>query len=308
MAVPNSNFDSLSSITRRTFIPKMVDNIFDGIVLLQRFKKNDVYKSVDGGTKIIQPLQYAKNSSGGWYSRADTLSTTDNDVFTSAEFEWKFLYENITLYGVDEMKNSGKAAVLNYVQERTKASELTIMDRMGASIYSDGTQAKEIVGLRAIVNTSSTIGNISQSANSWWQAQVSSDTVMTLPSLGTLYSDCSIGSMKPTVITSDSDNWDRYYNLLQPQQRFQDKTTADGGFQSLMFRGAAWIDDAAAPADTVFMLNEKFLNLYYHPKRDFKMEDFVKPTNQDARVAKILFMGAMGSSNNRMHGKAAYAA
>jgi hypothetical protein len=309
MPVPNSNFDQLSAITRRHFVPKMVDNIFDSIALLQRWRKNEVYKSIPGGTKIIQPLQYAKNSSGGWYSRADTLTTTDNDIFTSAEYEWKNLYENITIFGVDEMKNSGgDAAVLNYVQEKVKACEMTIVDRLGTSIYSDGTTANEAVGLRAIVATSNTIGNISQTSNSWWQAQVSADTVMTLASLNTLYSNCSINNNKPTVIVSDSDEWDRYYNLLQPQQRFQDKATADGGFTSLMFRGSPWIDDAAGPANTVFMLNEKFLHLYYHPKRDFKMEDFVKPTNQDAKVAKIFFMGAMGSSNNRMHGKVAYTA
>lgn len=308
MPVPNSNFDQLSAITRRYFIPKMVDNIFDSIALLQRWKKNEVYTSVDGGTKIIQPLQYAKNASGGWYSRADTLSTTDNDIFTSAEYEWKNLYENITLYGVDEMKNNGQAAVLKYVQQKVQACEMTIVDRLGTSIYSDGTTAAEVVGLQAIVATANTIGNISQTNNSWWQAQVSADTVMTLPSLNTLYSNCSIAPNKPTVIVSDSDEWDRYYNLLQPQQRFQDTKTLDGGFQSLMFRGAPWIDDAAAPANSVFMLNEKFLHLYYHPKRDFKMEDFVKPTNQDARVAKIFFMGAMGSSNNRMHGKVLYTA
>lgn len=306
MPVPNSNFDQLSAITRRHFVANMADNIFDNIALLQRAKKNDVYKSVDGGTKIIQPLNYAKNTSGGWYARADALSTTDNDVITSAEFEWKNLYENISIFGTDEMKNAGKAAVLKYVQEKVNICKTTISDRLGTSIYSDGTTAEEIVGLQAIVHTTSTIGGISQSANSWWASQVSSDTVMTLASLNTLFSDCSLGSNKPSVITSDSDEWDRYYNLLSPQQRFQDKMTADGGFTSLMFRGAPWIDDAAAPANKVFFLNEKALHLYYHEKRNFQMDDFKKVTNQDAKVAQIFWMGAMGSSNNRLHGKVSY--
>src|SRR3990167_1078189 len=105
MAVPNSSYDALSAITRKHFIPKMVDNIFDSIALLQRFKKNSVYTSVGGGTSIVQPLQYAKNTSGGWYAKTDTLSTADTDVFTAAQYEWAFLHENITIYGPDEMKN-----------------------------------------------------------------------------------------------------------------------------------------------------------------------------------------------------------
>lgn len=308
MALPNTNFDQLSAITRRHFVPNMADNIFDKIALLQRWKKKSVYTSVDGGTKIVQPLMYAKNGSGGWYGKTDTLTTTDTDVFTSAEYDWCFLYENITLFGADEHKNMGAKAVLKYVQQKVKNAEMTIADRLGASIYSDGTTANEVVGLRAIADGSSTVGNISQTSNSWWAAQEPSDTVMTLSSLNTLYSDCSFGSTHPTVLVSDSDQWDRYYNLLQPQQRFQDKETADGGFQNLMFRGAPWIDDAAGPANTLFMLNENFLHLYYHPKRDFQFDDFQKTVNQDARVGKIYWMGAVGSSNNRVQGKVAYTA
>lgn len=308
MALPNSTYSTISAMTRKHYIPKMVDNIFDSIALLQRFKKNSVYTSIAGGTSVVCPLNYASNSSGGWYDGADTLTTTDNDVVTAAQFEWCQLYENISVTAKDELMNKGPEQVLKFVQQKVKIAEQTIADRLGQSIYSDGTTAKEIVGLRAIVSASNTIGGISQTSNSWWQAQVSSDTTMTLASLNTLYSDCSIGMNKPTVITSDSDEWDRYYNLLQPQQRFQDKMTADGGFSSLMFRGAPWIDDAAAPANKVFMLNEKFLNLFYHKDRDFKFEDFMKPVNQDVKVAKIYWMGAMGSSNNRMHGYAAYTA
>lgn len=308
MALPNSTYTQLSAITRKHYIPKMVDNIFDSIALLQRFKRNSVYTSVPGGTSIVQPLNYAKNSSGGWYAGSDTLTTTDNDVITAAQYEWAQLYENISITAKDELMNKGPDQVLAFVQQKVKIAETTIADRLGASIYSDGTTSNEIVGLQAIVNTSKTIGGISQSTNSWWAAQSSADTTMTLASLNTLYSDCSVGSNKPSVIVSDSDEWDRYYNLLSPQQRFQDKMTADGGFSSLMFRGAPWIDDAAAPANLVQMLNEKFLHLYYHKDRDFVFEDFAKPVNQDVKVAKIYWMGSMGSSNNRMHGKVAYTA
>jgi len=50
------------------------------------------------------------------------------------------------------------------------------------------------------------------------------------------------------------------------------------------------------------MLNEQYLKLWYHPSRDFALEPFQKVVGQDVKNAKVLWMGAMGSTNNRMHG------
>ena len=51
--------------TEKKFIKKMADNIFDSNPLLQRLKKNS-YESIDGGTSIMVPLQYAVTSASGW--------------------------------------------------------------------------------------------------------------------------------------------------------------------------------------------------------------------------------------------------
>lgn len=93
------------------------------------------------------------------------------------------------------------------------------------------------------------------------------------------------------------------YALLQPQQRFTDSDTAKGGFQNVMFNGVPFVVSAKCPSGHVFFLNEEFLYLYYHPKRNFVLDPFIKSTTQDLKIAKVFWMGNMGSSNNRMHGK-----
>lgn len=296
-------YDQISAITRKKFVPKLVDNIFDSNALMQRSKKQGWYESMDGGTSIIQPLNYATNSSGGWYSGADTLDTTDNDVITGAEYSWKQMYDNITIKRDDELKNSGEAGILKFVKQKMMIAERTGMDRMGDGLYSDGTTSDEIVGLQAIVNADETIGGIAQGTYSWWQAQEdTSTTTLTIAAMNTRFSACRIGSDKPTVITCGSTVHDLYYNLLQPQQRFQDSESAKGGFSSLMFNGVPVIDDSKAPAGDMYFINEKYLHLYYHKDENFRFEDFKKPVNQNVKVAKIYWMGALGSSNNRMHG------
>lgn len=296
-------WDQVSGITEKVFVPKLVDNIFDSNPLLKRLKQKS-YEKLSGGTSIMVPLQYAALSASGWYTGADSLSTSDNENITAAEYAWKQIYANISITRKDELMNSGDAQKVSLVKSKMQAAEKTIMDTMGTALYNDGTTLNALVGLRAIVSASSTVGGISQSSNSWWSAQVdSSTTTFSIAALQTQYNACSIDNDAPTVIMSTRANYNRYYGALQPQQRFQDSDAAKGGFSSLMFNGTPFIADSHCPTSHIFLLNEKYLHLFAHKDEDFRMEPFVKPINQNVRSGKIYWMGALGSSNNRLHGK-----
>lgn len=296
------SYDQISAITQKKIVPKMVDNIFDSNPLLQRARKK-FYEKVDGGTSILQPLNYAQISAGGWYSGADTLSTTDNDVFTSAEYSWKQIYKNITISRIDELKNSGDSAILKFVKQKVQIAEKSIEDDMGTGLYNAGTTTNAIGGLRLILSTSNTVGGISQSTYSWWQAQVdSTTTTLTMAAMQSRDQACTIGNDGPTVVMTTRSLYNSYYALLQPQQRFMDSETAKGGFSSLMFNGKPVIVDSHAPASHMFFLNENYLALYYHPEENFRFEPFQKPVNQNVKVAKIYWAGAFGTSNARMQG------
>lgn len=295
-------WDNVSAITQRKIMPKLVDNIFESNPLLLRLKEKS-YESVDGGTEIDQPLNYAQNSSGGWYSGSDTLSTTDSQIITAAAYQWKHLYENITILGTEEIKNSGDSAKIKLAKSKMEIAEKTMKDRLGTGLYSSGTDAKSIAGLRVIVGTANTVGGISQTTYSWWQSQVdSSTTTLGLNSMQNRFTACRIDNDKPTVIMTTDTLFDVYWGLLQPQQRFQDSKTANAGFDSLMFNSTPVINDSHCPSGYMYFLNEKYLHLYYHPSENMKFEPFQKPVNQNVRVAKIYWSGAFGSSNNRMHG------
>lgn len=296
-------YDQVTAITRKYFVPKMYDNIFDSNPLLKR-AKSKFYEKVDGGERMIVPLNYAQTTSSGWYSGTETLNTSDNANITAAAYTWKQLYANIMIRRDEELKNSGKAQVLSLVKNKVKIAEKTMADTLGTGLYSDGTDAKSIVGLRDIVATDQTVGGISQSSNSWWQAQVdSTTTTMTIGALQNQFTNASIDNDHPTVAVATRTLYDSYYSLLQPQQRFIDSDTAKGGFQSLMFNGIPLISDSHCPASHLFFLNEKYLHLFVHKQEDMRMEPFMKPTNQNVKLAKLYWFGAFGSSNNRLHAK-----
>lgn len=301
MAVPNSNWNQISAITEKKFIPKLYDNIFRSIPLMNRLEKKK--KLLDGGDKIMVPLNYAQNGAGGWYSGSETLSTTDKENITSAEFEWKQIYENISISRADELKNSGDAAKLNFVKSKVQIAEKTIRDRVGEGLWSAGTNSKSILGLRCFLSTSLTYGNISQTSYSWWQAQIdSSTTLLSIAAMQSLFENCSEDNDQPSVALTTKTLHSKYYSLLQPQQRFMDSETASAGFQNLLFNGKPVIYDSKCPSGYFVFLNENYLDLYLHKDENFRFEPFMKPINQNIKVAKIYSMMALASSNNRYHG------
>ena len=295
-------YDQISAVTHNKFIPKLVDNIFDSDPLLKRAKDKGWYTSVDGGLDINQPLLYAANTAGGSYNPTDTLDTSDNDQMTAATYPWKYYYANITITRADELKNSGDSQILNFVKQKTMAAELTMKDNLQTGLYSDGSTASDIAGLEQVVSASNTVGGIAQGTYSWWQSQVDTSSTLTLAILQSMYNTLTIDGSSPSVIMATRANYNRYYALLQPQQRFMDAETAKGGFQSLMFNGAPFISGSKVTANGIYMLNEQFINFYYHPKEDFRFEEFIKPTNQNVKTAKIYWAGNFGTSNARQLG------
>lgn len=305
MTAPNTDFGQVSAVTRRFFLPTLYDNIFNAHPLMKRAKEKGWYKKVSGGEDVNIPLEYAIMSASGSYTGAETLDTSDSDTFTAAKLDWKQYYANVLISRRDELKNKGTAQVVNFVKGKMKNAEKTLRRRLGSTtgIYSDGGTSSEIVGLQAWVNADETVGGISQANNSWWQAKEdTSTTTLTLSAMQTRYNAASEGDEKPSVITTTKSIYNTYWGLLQPQQRFQDEETAKAGFTSLMFNGAPVISDTNCPSGDMYFLNENHLHLIVHEDEDFRMSDFVKPANQNVRVAQIFWMGVLASSNNRYHG------
>jgi hypothetical protein len=293
-------YNQISAITQVKIMPKLVDNIFAQIPLLNRLKKKE--SPVDGGTKVQVPLEYAQNSAGGAYSGADTLNNTDVDVITAAEFDWKQYYQSIVIKRDDELKNSGDAAILKFVTSKVKNAERSLRDTMATAAWSSGTNVKDILGLRTFLSASNTYGGISQSTYSWWAAQDdTSSTTLSFAVLQGLYGSATIDADQPTVNLTTQTLFDKYYLMLQPQQRFMDAESAKGGFRTLMFNGKPVIVDSKCPSGYWVMLNEEYLHWLPHKDENFRFEAFAKPVNQNIKIAHIFWMGVFASSNNRMH-------
>ena len=363
MAVSSTtiNWDALSSLTRDKFLPVLVDNIFNSNPLAVKLLKNA--EKIDGGRKIITPLEYAKNTAQGFYSGYDVLDTTPSDPITSAVWDWKQAYANISISGEEELKNSGDSMVLSLLKSKMGNAERSLKDLFGTKLFGTGTAApgaNEITALcgqgtlaaadysgeSAIIDSDSTstlgavgnldncvigynrsLGGVNSDSYTWWDSKFSSfaydddsdqaDAIdfseLTATTNGVadisarmtrMYGALTIGNDQPDLIITTQIIYDAYESSLQANKRFvaDEAGLGDAGFSTLRFKNAAVVADSHCPAGTMLMLNTKYLDFKVHSKRNFSFQDFQKPINQDARTAKIFWMGQLVCTNPRMQG------
>jgi hypothetical protein len=298
------SLNQINAITQKKFLPKLYDNIFDSNVLLSEMKKGDGYRKIDGGERIVVPLEYAQLTAAGSYSGAELLQTTDNETFTGAEYTWKQYYANISITGIDKLKNAGEAQVIDFVKSKVKNAERTLAQKLGDGLYSSGSDADDLVGLRVAASSSNTVGGISQTDYSWWRMANldTSSTTVTLALLKDAIEDATVDSEKPDLITTTRTLHNSIWGLMQPQQRFMDTKKASAGFENILVNGVPVVADSKCPANHLFVLNTKHIFLSVHRECDMKFLPFVRPINQDVESAKVLWAGALCYSNLRLLG------
>jgi hypothetical protein len=303
-----TQWTEISTVTREKFLPTLVDNIFTSRPLLM--KLNARSRKLDGGRKIVVPLNMAKTTAKGFYDGYDLLNTTPNDVVDAAEFDWRNFYVNVTIAEDDIDENMGTERVLDLVATKMDVAKNTASDTLADSTVGvlsgagGATDSTGLDGLKVVCAsaTSTSYGGIT--SESWWVPnQDTTTTTMSMSALQGQYGNVSINNNQPDIIVSDQDNFDRYWNLLQPQQRFQSDAMARAGFRSLLLNGTPWVVDPHCGTADVWYLNTKFLFLAVHKKKNFVMSDFMKPVNQEVRVARVLWKGNLVCSNRRMQGR-----
>lgn len=301
----DSQLSAINSITHKYFVPKLADEVTTSMALLMQMQKKGCMETVSGGADLRQPLRYARFTARGFYQGTETLDTSYNEKKFALIFPWTQLHVSPTISGLDELKNSGAAKVIDHVKSELEAAKEDIKDLFGTGLYSAGTDPKSFVGCRVYLSTSNTYGGVSQSLNSWLAAKVdSTTTVLSLGAMQQRYEACKEDNDQPDLITCTESIFNSFWSLLQPQQRYQNSQTAAAGFTSLMFNAAEVMEDSYVPTSHMIFHNLKHLKLYSHSDRNFpgKFIDFERPINQDALVSHIYWAGGLICAQPRKQG------
>ena len=307
--MPNANYDTILSTTLANHMPKLVDNIFSARPFVYFLKQAGQIRTISGGSKIVLPLLYAQNGTAASYSAYDSITTTAQTGITAAEYNWKQYAATISISGIEEAQNNSEEQIINLLEAKTFQAEESITEKFDEMfITSDGTgnSNKDWLGLAKLVkdDAGTSIGGINQVSDTWWKPGHKNITAgaLTLAQMRTAYNTVSVGNDQPNVILTTRTLFEKYEDLLQPQERFMDSKTADGGFQNLLFKGAPIVYDNYVVAGDVYFLNTKYIRLVGHSDTWFKPTPFVRPNNQDARFAQILCYGELTISNRARQG------
>lgn len=309
--MPNANYDTLLSTTLANHMPKLIDNVFSARPLVYFLKQAGQIRTVAGGAKIVIPLLHGQNSTAASYSAYDTISITAQSGITAAEFSWKQYAATIAISGIEEAQNSSEEQIIDLLEAKTFQAEETIAEKFdqmfitsGLTSGATGNSGKDWLGLAALVkDTTSTVGGIDPATDTWWKSYKNTTAgALSLASMRTAYNSVAVGNDQPNMILTTQALFEKYEDLLQPQERFMDAKTADGGFQNLLFKGAPVVYDNYVTAGDVYFLNTKYLRLVGHSDTWFKPTPFVRPNNIDARYAQILCYGELTISNRARQG------
>lgn len=183
-----------------------------------------------------------------------------------------------------------------------------------------------------------TVGNISQSTYDWWRSRSIDGSTDGLSStdagalkgwdlntwaelhaaLRSLYNYCSRGAGgTPNMVLTDPTGFETFEASLADKTRYNQQSSASLAFDNIMFKkGCPMYWDEMVPdlengvnytsashlTSTYFMLNTKFLQFVVDSQTNFITTPFVKPENQDAKVAHIMVYGNMVCQQRRKQG------
>ncbi len=310
----NTNYDDIFTTTLENRTKKLADNVSKNNALLARLSSKGKIRTIDGGSKILEELEYGEGDLV-WYGGYDKIDYTPKQLFTSAEFGLKLCAVPVAISGEDKLKNSGKEQMLDLFQKRIENAERTMKNKMAAAIYGDGTgsSGKEIGGLQLLVADApetGVVGNIDRASNAFWRNQSVSAAVTSeniLAKMDEIYLKCCRGTDKPDLVVADNAMYSIYEQALQSNQRFTDPKLAEAGFTSLKYKGADVIFDGgqggACPAKHMYFLNTDYIYLRPHKDRNMKVIGGDRMAiNQDALYRIIGWAGNMTLSNASLQG------
>lgn len=321
MAAPNSSFDYLATTTLQGFAPEIADNYTNQIGLLWFINKKGGKRVKNGGRSIVEPLAYKKNSTFAPVAKNGTITTTIQDPYSAAEFDWKYVAGSIAYYDPDVQMNRGKEQVYDLLQSLKNDAQLSMKEAIAEQLFADASPSTEFDGLGKILPedpTSGTVGGINRATagNEFWIPKVykAADSsaydvaAFNTSNEGRIALDKAFltlvrGTEKPTVEVTTITAYQLYHLSLTTNQRYADVEAANAGFTNLLHFQTPVIFDYYCPTYAWFMLNTNFLKFNVMAGRDAWVEGFYPANDQLTYSSKVATYGNLSCSWAQGHGR-----
>ena len=312
-------FSELVTTTFRNHAKDIADNITKHNALYRKLTDGGKVRTEDGGLSIVQPLEYANNTTYQRYSGYDVLNIAAVDVHTAAEYPWRQVAVNLAVSGLEMRTNSGENRITNFVKAKVKNAQHSFANGLSADLYSDGTAANQINGLQSLISDTGTgtVGGINSGTYAFWQNVVQSAAAplqgggAVPPSASTIESlmlplwiKLTRGMDMPNLIVMSDDYFTFYEQSQTSLKRYSSDENGKGGMVSMKYKSADVFFDSSGgiPNQHAYFLNTNYLDMVVHRDANITMLDDVESINQDALVKTIIWMGNLALSNRALNG------
>ena len=305
---PAGNVGALITTTQENRdIKELQDAVFSRLTLLDHLQKKG--KVARGGTSIIVPIRSSKNTTAASYSNYEQINTNPQDNETAAQYFYKQYAASMSLSGKEErVQNKGKYEVLDLVKTKIEDAEMALRDKLNTDLFASSPASQDIGSLVTSIDATSSIGQINSTTYSFWQSTSTgsgSFAAQGRADMNTLWNTLSkrMPQSNPDLILTTSDIHGYYEGTLTQLQRYEGSDSADASFMKLKYKSCPIDFDAQCNSGVMYFLNSDVMELKIDSDTDFKMTEWVKPANQDARVAQYLVALELVIKNRRKLGK-----
>lgn len=317
----SERLDTLYSTTWQNMRAEAVDQIFNSTPFWYWLSSRNRIRTETGGRWIGIGLLYSKNSTVATLGPGGTVDITNQDPLTTAKYDWKYLAGSVMRLFADDKQNAGQEQIMSLMKSKMTQLQLSLIDKLESMAWGDGSGngGLDFGGIQAIVQNDPTValstppgnvGGVDGVTNTWWQNKTRTWSTTNMPSgdsdiafnMRKLYNNCSVGNDHPTLIITEQAQYEYYEASLTVTLRTYEKEFGDLGFEALRFKGAAMTFSPSAPAAQAYFLNERYLEFVANKAAYFEMTDWKSIPNQLDRVAQVIIMGNLTTSNRRMQG------
>lgn len=313
-------FTELVTTTYRNHKKEISDNVSEHNALYRRVTTKGRVRREDGGLSIVEPLDYAENSTYQRYSGYDPLNVAASDVLSAAEFPWRQQATHVTASGLEIRSNSGENRIINLVKSRIKNAQRTMANNLSEDFYSSGSLTNQIGGLQSLIADAGTgtVGGINSSTFTFWQNTLQSAAAplqgggAIVPSATTieslmlpLYLRTTRGADTTDLIVASEDYFTFYEQSQTTLKRYAPEDNGKGGMISMKYKNADVFFDSAAsgiPAAHMYFINTDYVNVVVHQDADMEIMPEMRAINQDAIVIPIIHQCNLTISNRKRQG------
>lgn len=299
--------------TDRYWHKEVTDNVSDHNALMNVLKRKGKIKTISGGYEFAAPIAYAENGTYQRYSGYDALNTGASDVLTSVKYDFQQVALHVTASGREIRMNMGsEQRMLDLVKERKNVALKTAANQFSIDLYGSGALTNQIGGLAHLIQTAGTgtVGGIDSSTYTTWRNQfkeVTGTNTAASPSvansaafkadMGSLWLRLVRGADKPDLIVMSHDFYALFELGEQDHQRYASSDLANAGFQTLKYKGIDVVFDDNSNFSTTqeraYFINTDYLWLTQHSDAKWSVDEAKRPTNQDAIIVPIYWMGQL---------------